>query len=336
MLASRDMKLLVAYGATPAWSLPGDGLEVRYCGATAREIEDSIDAGTEVLVTDALPGRVECCPGLRWIHLMSAGYNQAIGHPLSMRPGLRFSNAAGICAGHMAEFAVGQMLRHVKRFDDFTAVQQSRIWPDRMAMAAPALRGRRALIVGYGGVGRETARLLHALGVEVDAVQRTAERENYRGYVPEPGMGDPAGLLPRRLFTLDSMARAMAGADFVILTIPLTPQTRNLIDQPIFSAMKPGTVLINLARGNLIEMPALEAALAAGRVARAYLDVFAIEPLPPESSLWSHPGITVTPHMSGVMPAAAKLQEDLLRQNLLRFRAGERLLNEINPARLAL
>ena len=327
------MKILIAYDAATAWSFPTK-VAARICGSEPDEIAAALTPDTEVLVTDALPPDGGTAAGLRWIHLMSAGYNQAIGHPLALRPVMRISNAAGICAGHMAEFIVGQMLRHVKRWDDFARLQQAQTWPSRAAMATPALRGRRALIVGYGGVGRETARLLNALGVEVDAVQRSAKRESYQGYQPHPQMGDMTGVLPNRIFTLEQLPVALADADYVVLTIPLTPQTRHLLNQSTLAEVKPGTVIINVARGGLIQPAALGAALATGRVAHAYLDVFEPEPLPADSPLWTHRHITVTPHMSGVMPAAAELQEDLLRQNIRKYQAGEPLLNEINRARL--
>jgi phosphoglycerate dehydrogenase-like enzyme len=327
------MNILISHDAATGWSLP-PGANARVCGEEPGEITAALRPDTEVLVTDAMPAAEATADGLRWIHLMSAGYNQAIGHPLALRPGMRVSNAAGICAGHMAEFIVGQMLRHVKRWDDFARLQQEHTWPSRVAMSTPPLRGRRALIVGYGGVGRETARLLTALGVTVDAVQRAVEREAYRGYLPHPQMGDAACVLPQRLFTLEQLPAALAEADYVVLTIPLTPQTRHLLNRTTLAAVKPGAVIINVARGGLIEPAALIAALDAGHVAHAYLDVFEPEPLPADSPLWTHPHVSVTPHMSGVMPAAAELQEDLLRQNIRKYQAGEPLLNEINSDRL--
>jgi phosphoglycerate dehydrogenase-like enzyme len=327
------MNLLLAYGGATDWKLPPD-VRVTSCGDSASAIAAGLRPDTEVLVTDALPPANAPAAGLRWIHLMSAGYNQAIGHPLALRAGMRVSNAAGICAGPMAEFVVGQMLRHVKRFDDFTRLQSGRTWPDRVAMATRPLRGRRALIVGYGGVGRETARLLTALGVTVDAVQRTADRQRYAGYLPQPGMGDAEGLLPVRIFPIEQLEAALASADFVILTIPLTPRTRHLLNGPTLAAMKPGAVIINVARGGLIETAALIAALDSRRVGHAYLDVFEPEPLAADSPLWVHPRITATPHMSGVMPDAAVQQEGLLRQNLARYQTGKPLLNEIAPVRL--
>lgn len=328
------LHLLLAYGGIEPWPLPPDEAIVRTCGDSPAEIAAALTSETEVLVTDAMPPPGTAAEGLRWIQLMSAGYNQVIGHPLALRPGLRVANAAGICAGHMAEFIVGQMLRQVKRWDDFVELQRGRIWPNRSAMATPALRGRRALIVGYGGVGRETARLLTALGVVVDAVQRRAQRESYRGYLPHPGMGDATGVLPARLFATEQLPEALRAADFVILTIPLTPQTRHLLNARSLAAAKPGAVIINVARGGLIEPDALIAAVDTGRLAHAYLDVFEPEPLPANSPLWTHPRITMTPHMSGVMPVAMELQEDLVRQNLRHFHAGETLLNEIPSKRL--
>jgi phosphoglycerate dehydrogenase-like enzyme len=326
--------LLLAYGGIEPWPLPPAAAVGRVCGDAPAAIAAALTPGTEVLVTDAMPPPETAAAGLRWIHLMSAGYNQAIGHPLALRPGMRVSNAAGLCAGHMAEYIVGQMLRHVKRWDDFARLQQAATWPDRAAMATPPLRGRHALIVGYGGVGRETARLLTACGVTVDAVQRGTGREPYRGYVVQAGMGDPTGALPRRIFALEQLGDAVAAADFVVLTLPLTPATRHLINRTTLAATRRGVVLINVARGGVVETAALLDALDRGHVAQAYLDVFEPEPLPADSPLWQHPRVVVTPHMSGVMPIALELQEDLVRQNLRRYRAGEALLNAIPPERL--
>jgi phosphoglycerate dehydrogenase-like enzyme len=327
------MKVLIAYDAAATWSLPTD-VTAQVCGSSPGEISTALTNDIEVLVTDAMPPAGLPAAGLRWIHLMSAGYNQAIGHRLAQRPGMRVSNAAGICAGHMAEFIIGQMLRHVKRWDDCARLQQERTWANRVAMATPALRGRRALIVGYGGVGRETARLLTALGVQVDAVQRRSEREPYRGYLPHPDMGDAMGEWPARLFATEQLPVALAEADFIILTIPLTPHTRHLLNARSLTAARPGAVIINVGRGGLIDPPALITGLDNGRLAHAYLDVFEPEPLPADSPFWTHPRITVTPHMSGVMPNAGDLQADLLRQNLRHYQAGEPLLNEIPVERL--
>jgi len=325
--------MLIAYPAAAQWSW-STPVEVANCDFSITAIEAALTPDTEVLVTDAMPGKLDNGDGLKWVHLLSAGYNQAIGHPLSTRPGVRVTNSAGLCAGHMAEFALGQILRQVKRFDEMGQLHHARAWPDRAAFATPALRGRRALIVGYGGVGRETARLLTAFGVAVDVVQRTKAIESYAGYLTDPGMGDQAGLLPQRRFTLAEMGAALAEADFIVLTIPLTQETTHLMNRATLAAVKPGAVLINIARGGLIEMSALAEALKAGLLAHAYLDVFTKEPVPADDPVWALPGITLTPHMSGVMPDAARWHEDLLRQNLQRYRTGAPLLNEIRPDRL--
>lgn len=333
MRAYPCMRILIAYPEAARWRLP-EPFQVATCSAVEPDIAASLTDDITVLVTDAMPAPRVSARGLRWVHLLSAGYNQAIGHPLAQRAGVRVTNSAGICAGHMAEFVIGQMLRYTKRFDELSALQQAHNWPDRVKLSTPALRGRRAVIVGYGGVGRETARLLTALGVAVDAVQRTAERSSYHGYLPAAGMGDPEGRLPERIFVTDDLPAVLPDADFVILTVPLTPQTKHLLNERTLSACKPGAVIINVARGDLIELTALGRALDEGRVGHAYLDVFATEPLPTESPWWTQSRVTVTPHMSGVMPDAARLHEHLLQQNLQRFIGGEPLLNEIDPERL--
>lgn len=294
------------------------------------DIEKALTPETEVLVTDPMPKNIECCKGLRWIHLFSAGTNQLLGHPLMKQP-IRLSNSAGICAVHMAEYAVGQLLRHVKRFDVFAELQAAGTWPaDRVGLANPSLRGRHAVIVGYGGVGRETARLLKAFGMTITAVQSRAERQAYRGYMPYTNTGDPEGTLPDRIVTTSELADVLPEADVVLISLPLTKTTHHLFDEPLLAQMQRDAILINVSRGAVIRTEALIKALEKQQLAHAYLDVFEQEPLPANSPIWSHPGITVSPHMSGVMPDAMAVQEALFLDNLNRYKNHLPLLNELN------
>lgn len=326
------MRVVVAMEVEALWSkLPKEnGLEFAFCQPRVEAIEETLTPETEVLVTDAMPGRLERCGGLKWIHLLSAGTNQLFGHPLMERE-LLLSNSAGICAVHMAEYAVGQLIRHIKRFDAMNDLQTRRTWPaDRLAWSNPSLRGRKALIAGYGGVGRETARLLKAFGMSVTAVQSGAERQSYRGFVPYAGIGDPDGSLPDRVITTAELKEALAEADAVIVTLPLTKETRHLFDAPLFAAMKKEAVLIHVSRGAVVHTTDLLQALTAGQLAHAYLDVFEQEPLPADAPEWIHPGVTATPHLSGVMPDAMAVQENLFLDNLRRYRAGRILFNQLD------
>lgn len=331
---SSTLKILVSDPGIFSGAHSVDGMQVIRCEPSPVSIAQVLSEEVSVLLTEVIPDIGHTSRALRWIHLLSAGYDQLVGHPICGRSGLRISTSAGVCAGHMAEFVVGQILRHVKRFDEMAALQETRHWPDRVRMATDTLRGRRAVIVGYGAAGRESARLLRALGVEVDVVQRSNGRQKFVGYMPFPGMGDPEGSLPGRVFTLDCLYEAVAEADFVILSIPLTERTRHLLNVSVLRALKRGAVIINIARGALIDHDALRQALEAGHVAHAYLDVFPVEPLPSNSPIWNFPQTSVTPHMAGVVPMDNTMAESLFRDNLERFRSGRPLLNEILPEKL--
>jgi phosphoglycerate dehydrogenase-like enzyme len=305
--------------------LPAD-LRVSFCGYSVHELNEAIGPGTEVLVTDALPAAPERCGGLRWVQLLSAGANQLLGHPLVERE-ILFTSAAGISAVYIAEHVVARVLYHTKELRAFERLQHEHTWPSRVAMARPSLRGRCALIVGYGGVGRETARLLDALGMRVIAVARDGERRRYAGYLPYEGAGDLEGRIPERVVAPEALADVLVEADVVVLTVPLTETTRGMLGATALAGMRADSILVNVGRGAVVDTPALLAALDAGRPAHAYLDVFEHEPLPADSPLWDHPRVSITPHMAGVMPDDSARYRDLFLQNLARYRAGAPLLN---------
>jgi phosphoglycerate dehydrogenase-like enzyme len=326
------MRVVISTERPEQWhDLPSD-VEAAFCGYGSSDVDAVMDPATVVLVTDALPTITDRCAGLRWVQLLSAGANQMQGHPLAQRD-LLLANAAGISADYMAEHVVAQVLSHAKSLRTFDRLQRQHNWPNRVAMARPGLRGTRALIIGYGGVGRETARLLNALGMTVDAVTADGERRPYHGYVPYTGMGDPEARIPERMFRTADLLAALPMADVVVLALPLTPDTRHVIGAAALKQMRPSAILVNVARGGLIDTQSLLAALDAGRFAAAYLDVFEPEPLPPDSPLWDHPLVSVTPHMAGVIANDESRYRDLFLQNLARFRAGEPLINQIDRRR---
>jgi phosphoglycerate dehydrogenase-like enzyme len=329
------MNVLITTHAPEEWTdLPAD-LRVAFCGYASDEIDRAITSDTEILVTDALPTALERCGGLRWVQLLSAGANQLIGHPLARRE-ILFSSAAGISAVYIAEHVVARLLFHTKELRAFEQFQHAHTWPDRSAMARPSLRGRTALIVGYGGVGRETARLLSAFGMRIIAATADGRRQPYTGYLPYAGAGDPEARIPERVIATAALHDALPAADVVVLAVPLTPATRALIDAAALAQMRPDAILINVGRGAVIDTPALLAALDAQQIACAYLDVFEQEPLPSDSPLWDHPRVSITAHMAGVMPDDSARYCDLFVQNLARYRAGDRLLNLLDRQKFIL
>lgn len=327
------MKVLVAEQLKKPWTdLPAD-VTVTCCGPTVAEIDAAIDPSYEVLVSDDLPTDMQRCPGLRWVQLLSAGFGQMVGHPLARRD-ILVTTAAGMCAAYCAEFVVARILYHQRQFRTFEALQRSHAWGDRDALARPTMRHLRVLLVGYGAIGRETARLLSAFGTHIIVANSTGQVQPYEGYMPYSGMGDPAGTLPARVVSSKQLPDIIGDADVIAIAVPLHASTRKLIDEAVLRHAKPTAILINIARGAVIDTPALVRALDENRLAHAYLDVFDEEPLPATSPLWEHPKISITSHMAGVLDDPEPLFHDLFTSNLARYRAGKPLMNQVDLTRL--
>jgi phosphoglycerate dehydrogenase-like enzyme len=171
--------------------------------------------------------------------------------------------------------------------------------------------GLRAAVVGFGRIGRRVGRLLKAFDVHVTGLRRDAGPDAEAADAVRP---------------IGALHEALAEADIVILTCPLTPETTGLIGREALSRMKPSAILINVARGKVVDEPALVAALREGRIAAAGLDVTAEEPLPAESPLWSMPNVLITPHSAGETGRYEANVVDLLEENLGRLWRGERTL----------
>lgn len=172
----------------------------------------------------------------------------------------------------------------------------------------------RWLIIGFGSIGQESGKRLRALGAHVTGVRRSGGESEVADEVVTP----------------DEMGVAVAHADAVLLSLPLTDETENLADAAFFAAMKPGSLFLNVGRGGLVDEDAMIAALDKGQPAGAYLDVVREEPLSPESEIWQHPKITLTPHISALTPQSGLRTDQVFLTNLQRFLAGERLKNQVS------
>jgi phosphoglycerate dehydrogenase-like enzyme len=229
------------------------------------------------------------------------------------------TNSAGIHGPAMAESVLGMMLFFARGFDHAVRAQQRRTWDTAPFEAADSgigeLAGATLGIIGYGGVGRELARRAGALGMHVLATRRR----------PEP---DP---LANVLDGEDSLHRLLAASDVVVVTTPSTPETRGLIGAPEFATMRTGAVLINVARGDIVDEDALIATLRAGHLRGAALDVFATEPLPADSALWGLDNVLVLPHVSATTPRFWEREIELILDNLERYLAGRTLRNVVDP-----
>jgi phosphoglycerate dehydrogenase-like enzyme len=255
-------------------------------------------------------------PRLRWIQLSSSG----VGHLVErMGPGDRpivVTNAAGVHATPLAEFVLFAMLYFAKRMPRVLADQRRHHW-ERFAL--DTLPGKTLGIVGFGHVGRAIARLARGAGLRIVVVRRTSALS---GSPDVDVVYPPAGL--RTL---------LHESDYVVLIVPLTPETTGLLGKAELSAMKSGAVLINVGRGQLVDEPALVDALRSGHLGGAALDVFASEPLPASSPLWDLPNVLVTPHSMSTALGENELMVDLFCDNLRRYLAGEALRNVFDRER---
>lgn len=260
-------------------------------------------------------------PRLRWAHTGSAGVGAAL-YPEMRASDVILTNSAGIMGPPMAETILGMVLYFARGFDLAQESRRRREWT-KDAIYDPASPVREVGdatigIVGYGGVGREVGARARALGMRVLATRRHAA----------PPSADVEVLTGR-----DGLRRLLADSDYVAITVPGTPETKGLIGPEELALMKATAVLINVARGSIVDEPALVDALRAGRLRGAGLDVFAREPLPADSPLWDLPNVLMTPHVSAVSPRYWRRETDLIVENIRRYLAGRELLNVVDKER---
>jgi phosphoglycerate dehydrogenase-like enzyme len=296
------------------------------------EIPPDVWDEIEVLFTaHVLPDR-DVAPRLRWVQAQSAGVDGLIDNPLFANRDVILTTASGIHAVTMSEYALAMMLFFAHRVPEMLACKQAREWPSDRATrcAAQQLRGATLGIVGYGSIGRELARLARAFGMEVLATRRELLRPDVHLEYVEPGTGDPEGVLCHRIYPAKALKSMLRECDYVVVLTPRTPETLNLLDADAIAGMKPGAVLVNLARGGIVDEVALERALRSGALRGAAFDVFAEEPLPDDSPLWDVPNLIISPHIAGVLPNQVDRAADVFEENLRRYLAGQDLLNVVD------
>jgi len=294
-----------------------------------------VDAEAEVLFASHPPADLTGVPRLRWFQTSSAGLDDVLAAD-PWRHGVTVTNGSGIHAVHMGEYVLGATLLWGERLEARLANRTTHRWDRDFAsreLRGRRIRGRTAAIVGYGSLGREAARLLHALGMRILAVKANPGRRVDTGW-REPGTGDPEGALPERIVGIDGLRDVVGESDVVVLTLPATSRTRGIVDASVLGAMRPQALLVNVGRGALIDQDALIWTLREGRIGGAVLDVTVPEPLPDDSPLWALPGCLVTPHLSGWGDEAALWHTTalLFAENLRRYVTGEPLLNVTSKA----
>lgn len=251
---------------------------------------------------------------LKWIHATSAGVDKLL-FPELVESEVPVTNARGLFDRPIAEYVLGMILAFAKDLKGTFELQRHRTWRHR---ETERIDGRTALIVGVGGIGRESARLLRAAGMEVLGVGRTA-RDADADFGRVHAGEDLLDLLPQ--------------ADDVLVAAPLTEQTHGLFGTEAFRRMKPTARLINIGRGPIVQTGALLEALEQEQIAGAALDVFEEEPLPADHPLWERPGVIITAHMAGDFLGWREAAASQFLENFHRWRAGRGPFNLVDKRR---
>jgi glyoxylate/hydroxypyruvate reductase len=255
------------------------------------------------------------CPRLRWVQGTSAGIGGFLERTGLARTDLVFTTAAGVHATPLAEFALLGLLYFRKGIPQLAEWKAEQRW---QPYTADQLSGSHVLLVGLGRIGREVARLLSCAGVEICGAGRPGHSYDV------PGVSSNVGS--------DQLGTALPDVDALILTCPLTAQTRGLIGARELGLMRPGAVVVNISRGAVVDEDALTAALRAGRLGGAFLDVFAAEPLPANSPLWELPNVVISPHSASTVAGENGLITGLFCDNLQRWLSGRPLRNVYDRA----
>jgi phosphoglycerate dehydrogenase-like enzyme len=287
--------------------------------ATTREADIDLAGTADVAFALALSKEaVASAARLKWVHCSG----HAVGHfplvELAARA-ITVTNSRGVQAIPIAEHVVACILALARRLPQTLRDQQERLWRpnDLLGTGAPwLLSGRTLVVIGVGTIGAAIAARARAFGMRVIGVRRHPERGRPPGFDEVVGSVDVSPLLGL--------------ADIVVIAAPLTAETNLLLDADAIAKLKPGAIVVNIARGQLVDEEALAAALLEGRLGGAALDVFTTEPLPASSPFWSLPNVIVTPHTSGFRAGHFDAVVDLFSDNLTRFERGDELLNVVD------
>lgn len=293
------------------------------------EIPAELWERVEVLYTDLLMPDPALVPNLRWIQYHYAGIDFIQNSPLLNKPDFTITNMSGASAIQESEYILTMMLAMSHKLPDLMQNQRKQEWPlDRWERFTPnELYHSTVGLVGYGSIARELARILQPFDVTVLASKRDAMHPEDNGYTVE-GHGDPEGNFFHRLYPIQAMNSMITECNFVVVTLPYTPQTRGLIGEAELKAMKPGAYLIVVSRGGIVDETALLKVLEEKHLGGVVLDVFAKEPLPPDHPLWKMQNVILTPHISGFSPQYKERAGAMFAENLRRYLHGEPLLNK--------
>jgi phosphoglycerate dehydrogenase-like enzyme len=249
---------------------------------------------------------------LRWVHALGAGVENLCGDVVGTEIRVTNSHVHGdVIADHVFAF----ILSHTRRMREAYEYQTARRWAHRELLGTP-LTGRTIGILGLGAIGMQVARRAVGFGMRIVGTKRRP--------APIPGV--------EQVWPPEQTEAVLREASVLVLAMPLTPATRGMLGAREIALLPAGAYVVNIARGDLVDEPALVAALQSGRLGGAGLDVFAEEPLPPDSPLWTMPNVTITPHVAGDFPGYMDRMVPFFCDNLRRYLAGRPLEQVVDPA----
>jgi len=260
---------------------------------------------------------------VRWLSSVAAGLDGIV-TPALLARGIAITNASGVHGPNIAEHVLAMMLMFTRGLPALFRAQLARRWERNMTSrseGAGELTGKTLVIVGLGRIGEAIAVRARPFGVRVVALKH------------DPSTRHDPGVVVDELLGLDALDDALGRADHVCVTVPLTRETHHLIDGRRIARLRAGAFVYNISRGAVIDEAALIAALRAGKLGGAGLDVFEEEPLPETSPLWDLDNVILTPHVAGLTPLYYQRTAALFADNLDRFLAGRPLANRFDPAR---
>lgn len=262
---------------------------------------------------------VQAAPRLRWIQSSAAGVEYIAQIPEVVESDIIVTNTRGAHGPSIGEHTFALLFALTRMLPECWQRQQQRSW-DRSGIyrSAREMFGSTMGIIGYGAIGRSIAK--RAAGFEMDVVAVDANPVAPDDHVTE-------------IWPMSGLERLLATSDVVVVTAPLTPETRHLLDEAKLNLMKPDAYLIVVSRGGIVAEDALAIALTKGKLAGAAIDVAEIEPLPETSPLWDAPNLVMTPHTAGASTEKERRCVEIFRENLLRFHRGEPLRNVVDKRR---
>jgi phosphoglycerate dehydrogenase-like enzyme len=272
---------------------------------------DEVEIATGWVPRDVLSG----LKNLRWFQQWGAGADWLLKYPEYIDKDFILTNVSGLHAIPISEHIISLILAFGRDLPKAIHAQANQEWISHEGFKVFELPGKTMVLVGVGAIGGRTAEIATSLGMRVLGIRRNAER-------PAKGVAS--------MFVPDQLLELLPQADFLVLTAPLTSETRGMIGEPELKSMPNSAYIINIGRGGIIDEPALVHALQEGWIAGAGLDVFENEPLPPDSPLWDMNNVIITPHYAGKTPYYAARAIEIFIKNLQRYQAGEPMMNLVD------